>query len=93
GQHVADCLATYLASDNRDDETLVRYAEILGNGAVFKRLGFLADQHGELPLAGACRARLTTGYAKLDPTLPCPVPLHRWRLRIPSNWPEPTLRD
>ena len=27
GQHVADCLATYLDRDNRDDKTLLRYAK------------------------------------------------------------------
>ena len=93
GQHVADCLATYLAGDNRDDATLLRYAEIFGNGAVFKRLGFLVEQHGESSLADDCRASLTTGYAKIDPTLPCPVPVHRWRLRIPSHWSGPTPHD
>ena len=88
-QHVADCLATYLAGDSRDDETLIDYAEALGNGAVFKRLGFLAEHHGEASLADECRVRLTSGYAKLDPTLPCPVPFRRWRLRVPSPWPGP----
>ena len=93
GQHVADCLATYLDRATRDDETLIRYAETLGNGAVFKRLGFLAEQHGESSLPDACQALLTTGYAKLDPSLPCPVHMHRWRLRIPSHWRGPTPRD
>ena len=93
GQHVADCLATYLDRDNRDDETLLHYAKNLGNGAVFKRLGFLAEQHGETSLADACQALLTSGYAKLDPSLPCPVPLHRWRLRIPAHWSATTPRD
>ena len=92
-QHVADCLAAYLARDNRNDVLLIRYAATLGNGAVFKRLGFLAEQQGETLLPHQCRARLTNGYAKLDPTLPCSIPLHRWRLRIPSHWPGPTPRD
>lgn len=93
GQHVADCVAAYFSHRSRLDESLVRHAERLGNGAVFKRLGFLAELHGETPLADACRPRLTTGYAVLDPTLPCPVPVHRWRLRIPAHWPGPTPRD
>ena len=92
-QHVADCVAAYLGRDNRDDETLSRYAETLGNGAVFKRLGFLAEQYGDSSLADVCRARLTSGYAKLDPSMPCPVPLHRWRLRVPTHWPGPSPRD
>ena len=92
-QHVADCLGTYLGRANRDDAALIDYAETLGNGAVFKRLGFLAEQRDELPLADECRRRLTNGYAKLDPSLPCSQPVHRWRLRIPPHWPGTTLRD
>ena len=47
-------------------------AERLGNGAVFKRLGFLADQHSDAAhIADVCRARLTAGNAKLDTTLRC----------------------
>ena len=39
-QHVADCLASYFDRQDRDDDRLVAYADRLGNGAVFKRLGF-----------------------------------------------------
>lgn len=92
-QHVADCVAAYLRHDDRKDDVLVDYAETLGNGAVFKRLGFLAEQHGDFPLADACRPRLTKGYAKLDPALPCPYAVHRWRLRVPAQWPKATTHD
>ena len=86
-QHVDDCLAAYLSRPDRDDTVLIDYAEILDNGAVLKRLGFLVERRGDSRLADACRAGLTQGYAKLDPSLPCPVAVHPWRLRIPSNWP------
>jgi hypothetical protein len=44
-----------------------------GNGAVFKRLGFLASREpGNEVLAEACAKRLTAGNAKLDPALACP---------------------
>ena len=86
GQHVADCVATYFAHDDRDDGALIDYAELLGNGAVFKRLGFIAEQHTESHLVDACNDRLTGGYAMLDPSLPCTEPLPRWRLRIPPGW-------
>ncbi len=92
-QHVADCVTVYLRRDVRDDDALVHYAETLGNGAVFKRLGFLAEQHGDFPLADACRTRLTKGYAKLDPALPCPHAVPQWRLRVPALWPEAPARD
>ena len=93
GQHVADCLAAYFSHPARDDESLLRRAELLGNGAVFKRLGFLAEQHEETALTDACRTQLTNGCAKLDPMLPCPTLIHRWRLTIPSGWPGPAPRD
>lgn len=85
--HTADCLAAYLKSQGNDRELLIRYAEQFGNGAVFKRLGFLAEtrlQNEEL--AAACRARLTQGYARLDPALPSPKLVTAWRLWVPDRW-------
>lgn len=86
-QHVADCFAQYLKRPDGDPGKLIAYAEQLGNGAVFKRLGFLAERlsmGGEL--SEACKARLTKGHAKLDPTLRCPRLVTRWRLRVPESW-------
>jgi hypothetical protein len=37
------CLDAYLKRSDRDDRRLVAYGDQLGNGAVFKRLGFLAE--------------------------------------------------
>ncbi len=85
-------LANYLRSDRRDDAALMRYADTRGNGAVFKRLGLLVERlaPGEAGLLTACRARLTQGYAKLDPAVDAPGPRRkRWRVienaRIPSD--------
>lgn len=86
GQHVADCVAAYLVHNDRDDATLIDFAARLGNGAVFKRLGFIAEQHAERNLVDACTDRLTGGYAMLDPALPCTVAISHWRLRIPPGW-------
>ena len=86
-QHVADCLASYLRRDDRDDNKLVAYAEQLGNGAVFKRLGFLVENDPPAaPLMAACLARITKGNAKLDPALDCPRLISRWKLLVPSFW-------
>jgi predicted transcriptional regulator of viral defense system len=69
--HVAECLANYLSSKTADRDLLVRYADQFGNGAIFKRLGFLADTRlHDQALADACRDRLTQGYALLDPAFP-----------------------
>jgi predicted transcriptional regulator of viral defense system len=86
-QQVADCLAAYLARADRNDALLMQYADRLGNGAVFKRLGFLAERTGNAPqLAQACASRLTAGIAKLDGALGGQQLVARWRLRIPVSW-------
>ncbi|MER8401220.1 type IV toxin-antitoxin system AbiEi family antitoxin [Mesorhizobium sp. M0306] len=86
-QHVTECLDRYLRKDESKPDQLIIYADQLANGAVFKRLGFLAERH---PLGGAlvlaCRSRLTKGYAKLDPALTCERVVTRWKLRVPSDW-------
>lgn len=88
-RHVADCLRVYLSRSEANLETLIAYAERLGNGAVFKRLGFLAEHTGSpKELVTACATRLTQGNAKLDPALPSPRLLRRWRLWVPDRWKE-----
>jgi predicted transcriptional regulator of viral defense system len=89
--HVAECLAAHAKASTFDRDRLVRYAEQFGNGAVFKRLGFLAEArlHDE-GLAYACRARLTQGYAQLDPSLASSHLLTAWRLWVPERWRKAT---
>lgn len=86
-QHVVNCLHEYLKSELIKERQLIDYAIRLGNGAVFKRLGFLAsrllgDDH---PLALACRPHLSRGNAQLDPAFKGDRLSTRWRLFIPSN--------
>ena len=86
-QHVSDCLKSYLKRSDRSDQKLIEYAERLGNGAVFKRLGFLGErQRDGTQLAELCQARLSTGLAKLDPALPAERVNSRWKLRLPETW-------
>lgn len=93
-RHVARCLQNYLRSSDADTKTIIRYAEQLGNGAVFKRLGFLASQMPGLEeLAEACRERLTAGNAKLDPAISCRRLVKAWRLWVPKNWDREAARD
>lgn len=84
-QHVADCLEAYLERSDRNDNALIEYAEALDNGAIFKRLGFLAEQRAG-SLAARCRTRLTRGNSRLDPGLECKRLVSRWRLWVPTNW-------
>lgn len=84
-EHVIDCFAEYIRHDHRQDKKLISYAERLGNGAVFKRLGFLAEHQSDCNyLIDTCRQRMTKGNAKLIPTLPCPRLVTRWRLWVPE---------
>jgi predicted transcriptional regulator of viral defense system len=83
--HVADSLGAYLATKAADRDLLIRYAKQFNNGAVFKRLGYLAETslHDD-KLAAESRSRLTQGYARLDPTLPPKKLATAWRLWLPS---------
>jgi len=86
-QHVADCFDQYMCRKDADPDTLIDYADRLGNGAVFKRLGFLAERHPQGgALIDAAKSRLTKGYAKLDPGLECSRLVTRWRLHVPASW-------
>jgi predicted transcriptional regulator of viral defense system len=88
-RHVESCLENYLRSDDVSQEKLIEYAQKLGNGAVFKRLGFLASKlEGTGALVEACKKRLTAGNAKLDPAQPSPRLVKRWNLWIPQRWVE-----
>jgi len=84
-QHVVDCLDAYLKRSDRNDDALIEYAEALGNGAIFKRLGFLSERRAD-SLAAACHSRLTKGNARLDPALECTRLVSRWRLWVPQSW-------
>jgi predicted transcriptional regulator of viral defense system len=86
-QHVADCFDQYMRRKDADPDILIDYADQLGNGAVFKRLGFLSERHplGNA-LTDAAKSRLTKGYAKLDPALECSRLVTRWRLHVPASW-------
>ncbi len=86
-RHVADCLERYLSRKDTDLATVLDYAERLGNGAVFKRLGFLLERAGKSGTAvDSCASRLTKGVVKLDPALPSPRIVSRWRIAIPDSW-------
>lgn len=86
-QHVGDCLKSYLARSDRDDDRLIDYALRLKNGAIFKRLGFLAERDPVgRDLAERCRPHLTSGHALLDPAVPGHRIITRWQLRVPQSW-------
>jgi predicted transcriptional regulator of viral defense system/predicted nucleotidyltransferase len=81
---VVDILMSYFRSTYRDPKLLIRYADRLGNKAVFKRLGFLATviAPDEVKLIAECRKRLSAGNAKLDSQLPAERLVTAWRLWV-----------
>ncbi|MHB1175935.1 MAG: type IV toxin-antitoxin system AbiEi family antitoxin domain-containing protein [Sulfuriferula sp.] len=83
-----DMLKNYLKSEKKDLALLLEYASRLGNGAVFKRLGFLLEKFSpaDQEAIAQCRERLTTGNAKLDPALETDKLVTRWRLWVPQRW-------
>lgn len=86
-RHASDCLETFLNEGGTPADALIATADRLGNGAVFKQLGYLLERRGgPAELIAACRARLTHGNAKLDPALTCRHLVKRWRLWSPANW-------
>jgi predicted transcriptional regulator of viral defense system len=91
---VSDVLKSYFGSQHRDTRMLVRYADQLGNKAVFKRLGYLASMffEGEQELIDACRTRLSAGNAKLDPNIPADRLVSTWRLWVPEGFSKESVR-
>jgi predicted transcriptional regulator of viral defense system len=87
---VVDIFKNYLKSENKNTNFLIEYASRLGNGAVFKRLGFLLERFGpdEGQAIEACRSKLTKGNSKLDPKLAGEILITRWKLWVPKNWVE-----
>ena len=86
----ADMFINYLNSENKNIALLIEYAKKLGNGAVFKRLGFLLERFASEEQAAIddCKSQLTKGNVKLDPKLPAEKLVTRWRLWVPLNWSE-----
>ncbi len=86
-RQVADCLHAYLGNREADPAVLLDYAGRIGNGSIYKRLGFLLEREGKAAATvTACRERLTEGAVKLDPGVPSPRLITRWRLWVPEAW-------
>jgi len=84
--HVCECIGAYLRSADCDRDLMIRYAEQFANGAIFKRLGYLAETRlGDAQLSKECKARLTKGYARLDPSLSSERLVTAWRLWVPAH--------
>ncbi len=84
-RHTVEALTAYAEAGDASWDQLVTYAERLGNRAVFKRLGYLAEalNLGDEQLIHTCLHHLSAGTGRLDPTGPRTGPtLARWHLQI-----------
>jgi predicted transcriptional regulator of viral defense system len=87
-RHLAQLLQTYGESPKRDFERLAAVCRQVGSGAAWKRLGYLAELlwPTETRLLDAARRHVTTGNARLDPSVRRPGKLvTRWRLLVNVN--------
>lgn len=85
---VQDMFRNYLDSEARNLSQVMDYAERLGNGAVFKRLGFLLETNApqESETIERCLHNLTMGNSRIDPKMPAEALVGRWRLWVPRDW-------
>jgi predicted transcriptional regulator of viral defense system len=90
-----DVFRAYLQSPSKDIQLLITYSKRLGNGSIFKRLGFLLERLAPAEKAAIeiCRTRMSKGNAKLDPSLKARRLSTRWRLWIPENWAKEPPND
>lgn len=85
---VQDMFRNYLSSDAKNLGQLMEYAQRLGNGAVFKRLGFMLEANApqEVEVIEQCQFNLTMGNARIDPKMPAEALVMRWQLWVPIAW-------
>jgi predicted transcriptional regulator of viral defense system len=82
-RHCAEVLLAFL--DDHDWRQLVDYGDRIGNRAVFKRLGYLAESLGigDEDFVSVCRERASAGISALDPDGPSGGRrVMRWGLRV-----------
>jgi len=76
-----------VAENTREATKLTDYAAKLGIGATYKRLGFLLqrDHSDQGALIEECQAKLSAGYAKLDPSFPADRLVTAWRVWVSAT--------
>lgn len=87
-QHTIDCISEFkkIFNKQRDLDLLLEYAIQINNGALFKKLGFLAQSlEFNKSFISECASRITTGYAFLDKGAQNNKLITKWRLWIPRG--------
>ena len=87
-QHTTDSLSEFVKIFHKqsDLDLLLEYAIKINNGALFKKMGFLAEKLEFNKLfIDECRNRLTKGYAYLDKNAQHNNLITKWKLWIPEG--------
>lgn len=94
-RNVNDLFNNYLKSKYRNIDELLNFAKRIGNGSVFKRLGFLLERYNpdETAAIEECLRHLSQGNSKLDPDLPKDGLITKWKLWVPASWQERASND
>lgn len=87
-RQVAEFYKNYLKSEHKDINLLVEYALKLNKGVVFKRLGFITEKlfPEEKCIIEVASKNLSSGYSKLDISLPQDRLLRKWNLWVSNSW-------
>ncbi len=86
---VADVLSAYVHSKEFNQKKLLEYAEMMGNSAVYKRLGFLIELlkfDDAATIASICKSHLKSGYSQLDPATTGDRLETQWHLWVPKSF-------
>lgn len=87
-QHTIDCLSAFkkIYDSRSDEDRLMEYAIQMNNGALFKKLGYLAEKlEFSDAFVNECAGRLTTGYTYLDKNSKNKRLVTKWRVWIPKG--------
>ncbi len=86
---VADVLSAYIHSKEFNQNKLLEYAKMMGNSAIYKRLGFLVallEFDETITIASACKRNLKSGYSQLDPAIVGDRLETQWNLWVPKSF-------
>ena len=87
-QHLLDSFKESVNIYEKDIANLFTYADIVNNGAIYKKLGYLSELLKlDSKWINRCKLGLTEGYANLGNSHKNRKLVTRWRLWIPDNWP------
>ncbi|NOX27695.1 MAG: hypothetical protein GXP21_05850 [Gammaproteobacteria bacterium] len=87
-QHTIDSLSEFKKTYSKQEDLsrLLDYTLQINNGALFKKLGFLAEKlNFDSSFVDACAMHLTTGYAYLDKNAKDNKLVTKWRLWVPKE--------